>query len=402
MTLTLFLDLDDTLLDINSDVFLPAYFKKLAGFLTSRVNPGRLIDELLAGTNLMLMNERPDLMLEEVFSNYFYPAIGVERADLQPEIDRFYDEVFPSLKEFSTARTDAVELVEYALEKGWRVVVATNPLFPRKATEHRLRWANLPPEKYPFALITSMENSHFTKRVPAYYLEVMGNLGWPEGQAIMVGDDPATDIDSALRAGLPVFWIRPEGKSLPDLVDLPQGTVKDFRSWIENVNLDLLQPGLKNPEALLFSLKSTPAVLDTLIRSLKPGEWTARPQKDEWALVEILCHLRDLDVEVNLPRVLTLMTEDNPFVAGQDTDPWARERQYIKQDGLDAFRDFIGARMKLIGILKSLSREGWNRRVRHTIFGPTSLQELVGFMAEHDRTHVRQLIASLTAIRGTS
>jgi FMN phosphatase YigB (HAD superfamily) len=355
-----------------------------------------LIDELVAGTNLMLRNERPNRSLDDVFSDHFYPAIGLERLELQPEIDRFYDDVFPTLKEFGSARPEAVQLVDAAFARGWRVVVATNPVFPRKAVAERLRWANLPPEKYPFTWVSTMETSHFTKENPAYYLELLGNLGWPADPVLMAGDDPVRDIDSGLRAGLPVYWVRPEGKSLPELVDLPQGTLKDLGAWVENVNLELLEPNLKNPEALIHSLRATPAVLDSLVRTLEAGEWLKRAQPDEWALVEIVCHLRDLDVDVNLPRLQTLMTEDGAFIAGQDTDPWAAERQYIKQDGPTAFRDFVAARMRLIGMLKSLSREGWNRRGRHTIFGPTSLHELVGFMAEHDRTHIRQ-IATLMA-----
>lgn len=398
MTLTLLLDLDDTLLDLNTEIFVSAYFKKLSGFLERKVNPGRLIDELLAGTNLMNRNQRPDLTLDEVFSNHFYPAIGFERAELQPEIDLFYDTVFPSLKDLTAPRPAAVILVEDAFSKGWRVVVATNPLFPRKAVYERLRWANLAPEKYPFALITSMETSHFTKAVPAYFFEALGRQGWPTGPAIMVGNDPAADIDSALSAGLPVYWIRPHGKSLPDLVDLPQGEINDFHNWIGGIDFDLLEPSLKNPEALLNSLHSTPAILDTFLRPLKDAEWTVRPQQKEWAPIEILCHLRDLDTEVNLPRVLALIAENDAFIPGQDTDPWAEERHYIKQDGPTAFRDFVTARMKLLATLKSLSREGWDRRARHTIFGPTRLQELVGFMAEHDRTHIRQLIAALPGI----
>jgi len=346
----------------------------------------------------MLANERPDLTLEDVFSNHFYPALGLERAALQPEIERFYLEVFPSLKEYSTARPDAVRLVEAALAKGWQVAVATNPVFPRMAVAERLRWANLPLEKYPFAGVTSMETSHFTKAAPAYYLELLGSLGWPAGAALMAGDDAKLDVDSALRAGLPTFWVRPEGISLPELVDLPQGTMQELGAWLENVNPELLAPSLKNPEALIYSLQSTPAVLHSLIRALEPAAWTTRAQPEEWALVEIIGHLRDLDADVNIPRVQTLMSENGAFIAGQDTDPWAKERQYIKQDGPGAFRDFVNSRMKLIGILKSLSREGWGRRARHTIFGPTGLQELVGFMAEHDRTHIQQVRALLAGI----
>ncbi len=393
MSLTLLLDLDETLLDSNIDIFLPAYFKKLAGFLAQWVEPERFIKELLIGTNLMNQNERPDLTLEQVFDQYFFPAIGVDRAVLQPAIERFYDEVFPSLKEFSAPRPEAVAMVECAFERGWRVVIATNPLFPRKAIEHRLRWANLPPEKYPFTLITTYETSHFSKSVSAYYPEILGNLGWPSDPVVMVGDDPLMDVDSASKAGLPVFWVRPEGKSLPELALVPQGTLPDFCHWIQAADLSLLRPNLKTPAALIASLQSAPAVLDTLLRTLKTADWTARPRKDEWALVEILCHMRDMDVEVNLPRLETLTTKENAFIAGQDTDPWAKERRYIEQDGPAAFGDFIAARIKLVEKLKSLSIEGWQRRGMHTIFGPTTIQELVGFMAEHDRTHIQQVRA---------
>lgn len=399
MSLTLLLDLDDTLLDSNIDVFIPAYFQKLAGFLAHRVEPGRLIDELLVGRNLMFENERPDQTLEDVFSRHFFPTLGMDAVELQPELDYFYDEIFPSLKEFSTPRPDAVGLVECAFDNGWRVVIATNPLFPRKTIEHRLRWANLPPEKYPFSLITSLETSHFSKAVPAYYHEVLGDLGWPSGPVVMVGDDPVMDVGSASKAGLPIFWIRPEGRSLLELSHFPQGAIRDFCNWIHTTNFNLLEPDLKTPAALIASLQAAPAVLDTLLRTLKPAEWTARPHKDEWALVEILCHLRDLDAEVNLPRLEALVSAENPFIAGQDTDPWARERHYIEQDGAAAFRDFIATRIKLIEKLQSLSAEGWQSRGRHTIFGPTHLQELVGFMAEHDRTHVQQVRTILAAIR---
>lgn len=392
MSLTLLLDLDSTLLDSNIDVLIPAYFEKLAGFLAPWVEPNLLIKELLAGSRLMLKNQRPDLMLDQVFAEYFFPAIGVEREQIQPELERFYDEVFPTLKSFTAPRAEAVEIVDYAFAQNWRVVIATNPLFPRKAIEHRLRWANLPPENYPFRLITSMENSHFTKAVPAYYTEILGSLGWESEPVLMVGDDLQMDVESAARAGLPIYWIRPEGSTLPELRDAPQGTLADFKGWIQAVELDTLQPGLKNPEAITSTLQSAPAVLDTLLRRLHLDEWTIRPQADEWTITEILCHLRDLDLEVNLPRIENFLTTENPFITGQNTDPWAKERNYIAQDGPTAFRDFVRARMELVEKLKNLSPEGWQQRGRHTIFGPTQLQELMGFVAEHDRTHIQQAI----------
>ena len=55
------------------------------------------------------------------------------------------------------------------------MVLATNSIFPRIATENRIRWAGLEPDD--FALITTYENSTYCKPNPAYYREVLGKLG---------------------------------------------------------------------------------------------------------------------------------------------------------------------------------------------------------------------------------
>ena len=56
-------------------------------------------------------------------------------------------------------------------------MVATNPIFPRKAILHRLSWAGLAPEQVPFALITDYERFHFAKPNPAFFAEILAQLG---------------------------------------------------------------------------------------------------------------------------------------------------------------------------------------------------------------------------------
>ncbi len=82
--------------------------------------------------------------------------------------------------------------------------------------------------------------------------------------------------------------------------------------------------------------------------------------------------------------------QSNPFLPGIDTDRWADERNYLQQDGRSALQDFTQARIKLVNLLEGLSADDWQRPARHAIFGPTTLQELVGFIVGHDRLHVRQ------------
>jgi hypothetical protein len=112
---------------------------------------------------------------------------------------------------------------------------------------------------------------------------------------------------------------------------------------------------------------------------------------EEWCQTEVLCHLRDVEVEVNLPRLTELIQNTDPFLPGIDSDSWAEERGYVNQDGPLALQGFITSRIQTLQLLDGLSPEDWERPARHAIFGPTSLSELVSIMAGHDQLHIRQL-----------
>jgi hypothetical protein len=145
-------------------------------------------------------------------------------------------------------------------------------------------------------------------------------------------------------------------------------------------------------------LRTTPAVLKGLCADLEITTWALRPAPQEWSPTEILCHLRDVDGEVNLPRLQKMLHEKNPFLPGVDTDRWAMERDYFHQDGASALRQFISQRMQELDLLQRLSPRDWDRSARHAIFGSTQLKEMVAMMAGHDQVHVRQMEKALSSI----
>ena len=390
MPITLLLDLDDTLLNTNMDAFIPAYFQALAGTLADMVPPEVMLPALMAGTQAMLANLDPSLTMRDVFDAHFFPELKLDRATLQDRIDHFYDEVFPELGRLTTPEPEAVRLVDWAFEQGHRVVIATNPLFPLKAIQQRLRWAGLPPEKYPFSLVTSYENMHFAKEAVAYYPEVLAQLGWPDDPAVMVGDDFGREVEPTRAAGLPVFWVRKTEDVPPEAAGVPCGALEAVRAWLEKADPGALQVAFDRPEALLANLRSTPAAIATLSAALPEQAWKKTPAPAEWCLTEIICHLRDVEREVTLPRIRKLLTEQNPFLVGEVTDVWVKERQYARQDGHQALADYTSARKEALRLLEGLGSE-WSRPARHAIFGPTTLQELIGFTAGHDRAHVQQI-----------
>ncbi len=202
MKLTLLLDLDNTLLDSDMDNFIPAYFHKLGEALSEYIAPEKLLKYLMLGTNAMVDNDNPDEFLEEVFSRNFFPHFDVERDLLDPIIGQFYRDIFPTLSFLSKKRPEAIDLVEWAFSQGYKIVISTNPLFPKAAIYHRLRWAGLAPEKYPFDLISTFETFHFSKPNPAYLVECLSKMGWEEGPVLVVGDDPVRDMQAAQELGL--------------------------------------------------------------------------------------------------------------------------------------------------------------------------------------------------------
>jgi len=386
MPLTLLFDLDDTLLETNVDSFVPAYFQALTQYLEPRVLPTVALRALILGMSAMNDSDDPTRTLQDVFDSDFYPRIGLPKEELVEALDTFYDEVFPTLGSLTRQKPEAGSLIRWALDCNFRIAIATDPLFPRKATYHRLRWAGFDPEQ--FEVVSTNENFHFTKTHPAYYAEVLGNMGWSDGPILMVGNDLHRDILPAQKLGLKTYLVETESGSNPE--NEAGGRLDGLRPWLESRDLSTLETSFKSRDAILGIMSSTPAVLQTLTKSLTNEQWTHEPTREDWAINEIICHLRDTEREIHTSQ-LDLMTERmDAFIPRPDTSVWANERDYLHVDGALALREFAAARMKNLKRLRGVSDEMWARRARHAIFGPTDFLEVIGFMAEHDRMHIQQ------------
>jgi len=393
MLKTILLDLDDTLLDNKMESFLPAYFQKLGHYMSDTFAPDGFIRELVVGSQKMLENTDPRVTLERAFADYFYPALNLNEDEVEAQIYTFYKEIFPSLEAVTSARPSARPVVENLLDQGFEIVVATNPLFPRVAIEERLRWANLAPEEIPFTLITSYETSHFTKPQPAYYAEILGQLGRKAHEVVMVGNDPSLDLDPARTLSMRAYHLSED----PD-EEYPGGDLDDLLGWIKG-QADAPEPDeIRTAQAVSARFRGQAGALATLVRGLTKDEWKRRSAPGEWAPVEIVCHLRDAEIEVNQPRLAAFSADKPPHLTALDTDVWADERDYLSQSGPEALNDFLEARVALLQHLEILSEEEWNRPALHSLLGPTSLLELMGIATDHDLLHLAQVRTSLLEI----
>lgn len=388
MTLTLLLDLDDTLLNTNLQAFVPAYFQALSKDLAPRVPPEKMLRALLAGTQKMNESDDFSRTLSEVFDEVFYPMIDIPRGELDAAIEHFYDTVFPTLQGLTSPVPDAKPFVDWAFSQGYRIAIATDPLLPRKATFHRLRWAGFEPEQ--FEVVSSYEHFHFSKTHPAYYAEVLGRMGWQEGPVLMVGNDMERDIIPAKRLGLATWLVESESASSPGPEADRCGTFANLREWLESADPASLTPSFQSVESIVAIMSAIPAALNGLSRGLSAEAWDYKASEADWSLTELVCHLRDTEREVHHIQIGMFNGNEEPFIPRPDTAVWASQRNYLHEDGAKALREFNAARRETLALLSGLNAADWERKARHAIFGPTNFLEVVSFIASHDRLHVRQ------------
>ncbi|MBI3242316.1 MAG: DinB family protein [Chloroflexi bacterium] len=396
---TLLFDLDDTLLGNNTEKFIIPYLQRFAAHLAPVVSPEAFTAGLMIGTQKMVANDDPRRTLAQTFAEQFYPAVNLSPETLHPYIASFYAERFGSLRRETTAIPAAKELMRWAFSSGLKVAIATNALFPRTAILQRLAWAGVSADEFPYALVTSYEFMHFAKPSPEYYAETLTWLDRRPEETLMIGNDWHQDIAPAHAMGINTFWVAPADSAPPANSAHPvgQGDIAQFLAWArERDGLENVEPLPPTPRSARAQQAGTLAVMMELVRPLSQADWQSRPTPDSWSLAEIVCHLRDVEIEVNLPRLKRVLEEANPFISAIDSDIWAAERDYQSQPGPAALQVFAEARRETLALLDHLTDADWGRPARHAIFGPTTLCELVRFTNEHDRLHLRQMRGNLS------
>ena len=164
-------DLDGTLLPMDQDIFTKTYFGELVKKLVPLgYEPDSVVSAIWAGVKAMVLNDGT-IYNEEAFWNEFTRILGEKVLNDKPVLDEFYCVDFDKVKSSCGYSPESKEIVDKLKEKGVRVVLATNPLFPSVATRKRIVWAGLKPED--FELFTTYENSRYCKPNPEYYKEIL-------------------------------------------------------------------------------------------------------------------------------------------------------------------------------------------------------------------------------------
>ena len=222
-------DLDGTLLPMDQDEFVKAYFRLLAKKLAPYgYEPDKLVKAIWHGTGAMVKNDG-SCTNEEVFWKDFTNICGEQARSHEPVFAEYYEKDFQQVKNSCGYTPKAAEIVRSLKAAGVRVALATNPVFPAIATESRIRWAGLEPEE--FELYTTYENIGFCKPNLDYYREILRRMELDAADCLMVGNDVDEDM-AAGQLGMEVFLLTDHliNKSGTDINAFPHGSFDDLRA----------------------------------------------------------------------------------------------------------------------------------------------------------------------------
>jgi len=232
----IFFDLDGTLLPMKQDEFVKAYF----GELVKKIAPlgyekEDIINSIWTGTNSMIENDGTTSN-EKCFWNKFISLLGERAWELESHLEDFYKNEFNNVKKLIPEGYSARNLIDVLKKKGYKLILATNPIFPFVAVESRLKWIGLDVDD--FEIITSYETCRFSKPNLKYYQDILKKINVDPDKCLMVGNSVEEDM-CVQSLGMSVYLITGyvENKEGLDISEFEHGTICEFESLCMSENL---------------------------------------------------------------------------------------------------------------------------------------------------------------------
>lgn len=236
MITTCLFDLDGTLLPMDQDTFVKAYFAGLVKAMAPYGYDPTLLAKAIGAGSLAMIRNDGSARNEAVFWKTAQEVVGRDIRKDEAHFLHFYENEFQQVQMVCGRNPQAAQAIAAIRAKGLRTILATNPLFPPVATYSRVRWAGLTPED--FELITTYDNSSYCKPNPDYYREILKSQGLTAEECLMVGNDVSEDM-VARELGMQVFLltdclINREGK---DISQYPHGGFPELLAYVRDWKL---------------------------------------------------------------------------------------------------------------------------------------------------------------------
>ena len=153
-------------------------------------------------------------------------------------------------------------------------------------------------------------------------------------------------------------------------------------------------PSMASLEEQMARMERAADDFERAITAVDDALLSRRPDGTNWSAREVICHVRDIE-ESFMARLQIIMLMNEPKFLPVEPDRWAEERQYQRNDAMEALQAFRMRRDESLKFLRGLKVEQWERGGIHATRGHMSIKDFVGLMAWHDDNHLDQLKRAL-------
>ena len=144
-------------------------------------------------------------------------------------------------------------------------------------------------------------------------------------------------------------------------------------------------------ERIIATLKRNQTILDGILHGLSQADATSGTDgPGGWTVLEVICHLRDLE-EIYGGRIASMLTGENPTFPKVDPPTLAAERNYAGDDLRSARATLLERRHATLDTLAGLSSDQWVLTGTHGVYGPQTVEVLAFQIVTHDLDHFEQI-----------
>ncbi|MDP2644160.1 MAG: HAD family hydrolase [Desulfobacterales bacterium] len=194
-------DLDNTMILFDETSFYQGYIRRLGKLFADIMSADQFLERLIGATRSLSQNAGQETN-KEYFQRVFSRGYENRSTDFWDRFLYFYEFEYDKIEADFSLPDGLHETMERIVHTGVKLVLASNPVFPRNAQLKRFAWTGL--DHLSFDLVTHMENMSFCKPRLEYYLGICKMIDELPEDCLMVGNDPVNDMVAAL-AGMKTF-----------------------------------------------------------------------------------------------------------------------------------------------------------------------------------------------------
>lgn len=205
MIKAIFFDLDGTLLPMDEKKFTEVYFstlfKKLEPYHYDRA---KLMPCFLEGVMKMVNNDGRETngkVFWESFEKIFPDAYKRDGKVFR----KYYENEFSLTKSETKDNPLAKEIINHCKKNSLKVILSTNPIFPKEAQEKRLSFIDLKISDFDY--VTDYSNSCYCKPNPKYFLSLLNQFSLSSDEVILFGNDYIEDGKCASSLGIKTYLV---------------------------------------------------------------------------------------------------------------------------------------------------------------------------------------------------